>query len=817
MDIQAPEAILAPLNENQRLAAAQINGPLLILAGPGSGKTRVITHRIAYMIANDVPSHHIVALTFTNKAADEMKSRLRALATDNRVWTGTFHRFCSRMLRRHADMVGLKENFTIYDTGDSKKVIKLALENAKVDRKHYTPDNVANEISNVKNKGVTSEGFQPRPGHSLDAIIARVYPEYQKLLRLANGVDFDDLLLYAVDLLRNAPELRQSLDEHFRYMMVDEYQDTNLAQYQLIRLLNHSYKNLAVTGDPDQSIYGWRGANINNILHFERDYENVQVVRLEENYRSSKSILRLADQLIQNNTRRKKKELFTNNDEGDQVRMVTYPTPQDEAIDIADSIALAITQQGKNAKDFAILYRANYLSRALEHALRAVGLPYQIVNGHEFYQRKEIKDLMGYLHLLNNPSDNVAFERVVNTPSRKIGKVTIGRLRNFAFGNSMPLLEAARRIDEIDTISKAPSAKIHEFVMMMDRLSTMPHDQVQLVIQRVLEETNYREWLTLDGSEEAFERAGNVDELIVAASEFDRDHPDAGGLEAYLEQAALRADTDVWESESDFVTLMTLHAAKGLEFPGVYIVGLEDGILPHERSSADDDQLEEERRLFFVGITRAKQNLQISRCQNRFRRGSSWPVIASRFLMELPRHEMQIFEPANHGGYNADELEDVIQDLGDWDELPAIDINDEESERKINVYPAAKGGREADDLDSDGSADVVRETSEQLSAKLAQLVASKNGIKGGAVSGVAGIPGIATGAELADRIESFAGQRLLPEDQKTGMVVEHPEYGVGRIVKITGHDGKQTGTVDFETLGEKSFRLEFVNLRQIGD
>lgn len=806
MNLPTEEDILESLNPAQREAVQHIEGPILVLAGPGSGKTRVITHRIAYMISQDIPSHHIVALTFTNKAADEMKSRINRLAPGNRVWTSTFHRFCSRMLRRHAELVGLKENFTIYDSGDSKKVVKQAIENANVDLKHYTPDKLANEISNVKNKGVTVEAFQPRKGHSIDAIVGKVYPEYQKLLQLANGVDFDDLLLYAVDLLRNSPELRHSLDEHFQYMMVDEYQDTNLAQYQLIRLLNHSYRNLAVTGDPDQSIYGWRGANINNILHFERDYDGVKVVRLEQNYRSTGNILRVADQLIQNNTRRKKKSLITDNDEGDQVRLVTFPSPEEEALDVADSMALAISRGEAKPGDYAVLYRANYLSRSFEHALRSVGIPYQIVNGQEFYQRKEIKDLMGYLHLLNNPRDNVAFERVINTPARKIGKVTVGRLRRYSQEHSISMLDAAREVDAIETISKAPSGKIKNFVTMMDRLSHLPEDKVSDVIRRVLEETGYREWLTLDGSEEGYERAGNVDELVVAAGEFDRDHPEDGGLEAYLEQTSLRADTDVWDAESDFVTLMTLHAAKGLEFPSVYIVGLEDGILPHERSSSDEEQLEEERRLFFVGITRAESHLQISRCQNRFRRGSYWPAIASRFLMELPRSEMQIFEPIGHA-YDADSLASDIADLDAWDDIPVIDIHDDEADREVPAY-------KADSPVSDS--DQVQESMESVKYT---LDAEPTGLVGKSVdsprksSVIDSIPGLVTGAELETRIKDFASQRLEPEQQQVGMRVEHPEYGVGTIVEITGSSGKQTGTIDFDSVGEKSFRLQFVNLR----
>ncbi len=778
------DEILAPLNEQQRMAVAQIEGPLLILAGPGSGKTRVITHRIANMIAEGIPSQSIVALTFTNKAADEMRSRLKRLAPANHAWTGTFHRFCSRLLRQHASLIGLSPNFTIYDMGDSKKVIKQAIENAEVDTKHYSPDKLASQVSNVKNSGVTAAEFQPRPGHALDSIVARVYPEYQKLLRMANGVDFDDLLLHAVDLLRQSPELRESLDRGFEYMMVDEYQDTNVAQYQLIRLLNHTFQNLAVTGDPDQSIYGWRGANISNILEFEKDYPKVGVVRLEKNYRSTKAILRVADQLIANNVRRKKKELHTDNDEGAPVRLVMFPSPREEAIDIADSIALAIQRGQRKARDFAILYRANWLSRSLEHALRSVGVPYQIVNGHEFYQRKEIKDVIGYLHLLNNPQDNVAFERVINTPPRKLGKVTIGRLRRFAQNNNMSMLEAARNCEQINVISKSPSGKLTQFVAMYDRLAYLSTEEVETVIKAVLEETGYRDWLTDDGSEEGFERANNVDELVVAAQEFDSDHPEDGGLEAYLEQAALVSDTDVWESESDRVTLMTLHAAKGLEFPSIFIVGLEDGILPHERSSGDEDEIEEERRLLFVGITRAETELQLSRCVSRFRRGSFWPSIASRFLMELPRHEMQVFEPATRD-YDDEALADSIEDLDPWlhDGLPSYDINDDSN------------------LDDGDSGDVIRE---RAPAKTATTTAQPT------------FPRIVTAAQLAAEQAALTSNiRLHPERYEIGMDIEHPEYGVGRITDLSGEGQKRTATIEFEKLGKKRFRLAFCNLRMV--
>ena len=786
MDDPIHQQLIAPLNPAQQSAVEKIEGPLLIVAGPGSGKTRVITHRIAYMIAKGIPSQKIVALTFTNKAADEMRKRLAVLAPENFTWAGTFHRFCSRLLRVHAAMVGLQENFTIYDMNDTKKVVKQAIQNTEVDPRHYSADAIGREISNVKNVAITPEKFQPRNGNVMDKIISQVYPEYQKLLQMANAVDFDDLLMHTVDLLTQNTELRTALDHRFEYMMVDEYQDTNVAQYQLIRLLNHNTQNLAVTGDPDQSIYGWRGANIRNILEFEKDYPEVSVVRLEQNYRSTKAILRVADQLIANNVRRKKKVLITDNDEGSQVRLVAYPSPQDEAVDIADTIALAIQKGNRNPNDFAILYRTNYLSRALEHSLRTSGVPYQIVNGHEFYQRREIKDVVAYLHLINNDRDMVAFERIVNVPSRKIGKVTLSRLRNYAMEKKTSMMDAARNVDKIETISAAPSSKLKQFAAMIDNLQQSATQEVETIIRNVLVETGYREWLTLDGTEEAFERANNVDELVVAAQEFDNEHPEDGGLERYLEQTALVSDTDVWESTSDFVTMMSLHAAKGLEFKKVFIIGLEDGILPHERSSSDDEQIEEERRLLFVGITRAEEELQLSRCLNRFRRGSYWPAIASRFLMELPRDEMQVFEPRGaHHGMSDQELQDSIARMTDWSsDVPVYDVNED----RVSVS------------DSDTTQKtVVPEPKSKKSAKPAVVPA---------------IADMMTGAQLAAK-EKDGTKRLQPEEYSVGLDVEHAQYGVGTVMTISGMGKKCTATVDFPEYGQKQFRVAFSNLRSV--
>ncbi|MCH2182444.1 MAG: UvrD-helicase domain-containing protein [Mariniblastus sp.] len=781
MPAASEKEIIEPLNEAQRQAVMHREGPLLMLAGPGSGKTRVITHRIAYLVSQGVPARSILALTFTNKAADEMRNRISALVPGAPAWSGTFHRFCSRLLRQRAEMVGLGENFSIYDTADSRKVVKQAIENAKVNAQHYSVDSLINQISFLKARGLTPAEFDPRPGHPLDQIMGRVYPEYQEQLRRANAVDFDDLLLHTIDLLRHNPELRRGLDGQYQYVMVDEYQDTNHAQYQLVRLLNHDTRNLSVTGDPDQSIYGWRGADLNNILEFERDYPNAVVVRLEQNYRSTGAILSVADQLIANNLRRKQKRLLTEKEMGEAVRLVTYPSPREESADIAEQIDLAIRQGGRAPSDFAIFYRANWLSRSLEHALGRMSIPYQIVNGHEFYQRREIKDVLAYLHLINNPRDNVAFERIVNVPSRKIGKVTLGRIREFAEAEKICLLDAARKCGLIETISKGAATKVAKFVALFDELSVLETEVVEAIIQQVVTLTGYRDWLIQDDSDEGHERAGNIDELLVAAQEFDMEHPEDGGLEAYLEQSALVSDTDAWESEANFVTLMTIHAAKGLEFPSVFIVGCEDGILPHERSQESDDEIEEERRLLFVGITRAQEILQLSRSVSRFKRGAFWPAIASRFLLELPRGEMQVIEPAH-------------LDLAPTDDL------EHDQQVPFDVDPWLHEG-----IQIDGSPEGTAESSEGNEPSAPSPTTDAPGKKSDRPT----FPRLMTGTELAEQ----GAARVHPSKFQVGMRVEHEEYGQGTIITLSGANLKRTATIEFDELGSKRFRLAFCNLQ----
>jgi DNA helicase II / ATP-dependent DNA helicase PcrA len=634
--------LLDGLTEAQREAVTHIEGPLLILAGPGSGKTRVVTHRVAWLLANGVPGHQILALTFTNKAADEMQRRIESLVGDTSVWVGTFHRFCARMLRKYASFVGLQENFSIYDTSDSGQILRQAIGRSNIHATHVTPDAIGRAISWAKNNLIPPDEYAAKPGHPVGILAEEVYPLYQASLLSANAVDFDDLLMHVATLLRDNAEIRASLDERYGFILVDEYQDTNLAQYAIARALSIDHPNLAVTGDPDQSIYGWRGANMNNILEFERDYPNVRVVRLERNYRSTKRILRVAADLIANNLRRKKKSLFTENESGAPVRLVQYATHKEEAEAIAARIADEVQSGRRRARDFAIFYRVNALSLEFEFALRAYGVPFQLVRSVEFFQRKEIKDLIAYLYLLNNPQDEVAFLRVVNTPARGIGKTTVERLGNFAARHGFSLLEAARRAKHIEKVSAKTATAIDRFVRIFDGLAEVADRPLEELIGTLLADTGFRDQFN-SGDEEDQERLANIEELLTAAREFDERHGGGGhSLETFLEETSLVSDTDGWETEVDRATLMTLHASKGLEFPVVFLVAVEEGLLPHDRSKHDPIGLEEERRLMFVGITRAQQELQISYAKHRDFRGQRNNPVPSSFLMELPRAEMEM-------------------------------------------------------------------------------------------------------------------------------------------------------------------------------
>jgi DNA helicase-2/ATP-dependent DNA helicase PcrA len=800
MDVPNQDALLTDLTAPQRDAVKHVDGPMLILAGPGSGKTRVVTHRIAHLLTGGIPEWQIAALTFTNKAADEMRLRLDKLTPGQKVWMGTFHRFCAQLLRRYATMVGLQENYSIYDTSDSKQAMKRAIEAAGVSTSHASPDQIAGVISKAKNKLVTPEVMLSQHLSPMETVAAKVYPIYQRQLLTANAVDFDDLLLHIANLLRHSPELRGELDQRFRYIMVDEYQDTNLAQYAIVRALSIDHPNLSVTGDPDQSIYGWRGADLNNILDFEKDYPSVKTVRLEQNYRSTPNVLRVADQLIRHNRRRKQKELFTDNDEGERVILRMFENGYDEADSIADEIVSAIASDLARPNDFAIFCRMNSLTRSLEHALRGRGVPYQIVNGVEFYQRKEIKDVLAYLHLINNPGHDVALMRVINTPTRGIGSKTVERLQQFADRNGIPMLEAARRAEQVESLAKRSVTMVKKFVAIYDRVATKATAPLEDLMRFLVQETDYDKYLEKSASESDDSSAlANVDELISAAVDFDRRHPDDGSLEAFLEQVALVSDTDAFEENDERVTLMTLHASKGLEFPRVFIVGVEDDLLPHKRSKEDDAQFEEERRLLFVGITRAKQWLQLSCCKRRMIRGDTRPVIPSPFLNELPLEEMQRIESAVRRDWFD---QDVDQSNPDAWNLPEIQIDRE-----------TLGDASEDDVSFDFGAneDESRAPGHQAKESPSDFESSPALVDPGGAGSSKSIPDI---GDLKTAADLLSDSRPPLTAFREGTLVRHFDYGEGTIVAVSGRGPKRMARVQFAD-GEHNFRLAFAKLEVV--
>lgn len=718
----------------------------------------------------------ILALTFTNKAAEEMKSRVEQLSPGNSVWVGTFHRFCARLLRKNAPLVGLRENYTIHDTDDTRRVFRRVLRENDIDTAHFTPDAIASAISWAKNALIGPEQYKAKPGHALGEIVSRVYPAYQAVLTDCNAVDFDDLLMHVACMLRDNPDLRARLDQRFRFVLVDEYQDTNLSQYAIARALSVDYPNLAVTGDPDQSIYGWRGANLRNILDFERDFPAVHVVRLERNYRSTKRILEVAAELITNNVNRKEKTLYTENGEGQPVRLVCYADQKEEARQIAARIADDIRHGVRRARDFAIFYRINALSRAFELALREAGIPFQLIHGLEFFQRREIKDVLAYLCLLANPQNDMTLLRVINTPARGIGKTTIERLAQHSARSGISFLDAARRCGEIDSLNKRAVTMVGKFVAMFDRLAVLVAAPIEELLGNVLEESGYQKQLEDSNLEEDQQRLANIEELLSVGREFDEQNPGDGHLEEFLEETSLVSDTDDLESETDRVTLMTLHASKGLEFPVVYFVAVEEGLLPHERSSQRADQLEEERRLMFVGITRAQEELQLSHCYYRAFRGKRNMTVPSQFLMELPRDKME------HAGSAAPSS----SSLGfpeSWDDLPP---EDELPEEEMEWTPDAQPAQDAP-------------------ARTADQGASSNDGRFPA--------GLTTAAEMANGTKT---QPVSPERFHQGMIVRHPEFGLGHIIALSGSGPNRRATVDFgPRAGRKRFVLQFSRLQPV--
>lgn len=632
-------SLLTGLNKEQQQAVQHTEGPLLILAGAGSGKTKVLTVRIAHLLAQGVNPYEILAITFTNKAAKEMKSRVEGLVGDvaNRIWLSTFHSFCAKFLRFELDnFLGYNSNFTIYDTSDSQAVIKTALKALNLDDKYYPVGAMIGAISDAKNKLLFASDFRKQARDFYQQKVADVYEYYERELRKNNALDFDDLLLVAVKLLQSNEAVLDKYSKRFRYVMIDEYQDTNHAQYLLAKLLASHWKNIAVVGDADQSIYAWRGADIQNILDFEKDYPNCTSIKLEQNYRSTKIILDAANAVIENNEGRPKKNLWTDKTEGAKIQHFTAQSEHEEAAFIGDTIAKKHDIHGVPYGDMAILYRTNAQSRVLEEALIKRALPYTMVGGTKFYDRKEIKDVLAYLRVLYNPFDDLSLLRIINVPKRSIGATTVAKLQDYARANGTSLFMTLTQLHLVDTIKGKTKEKLEEFGILIFTLVAEMEDKTVLdILESILDRTGYLAQLEESTDPQDQARAENIGELLSVAKDFQDTNP-TGTVEDFLEQVALVNDIDSFEQEESKVTLMTLHAAKGLEFPIVFLGGLEEGLFPHSRTLMNPEEIEEERRLAYVGITRAEKELYISNATTRTVFGRTSSYLPSRFIDEIP-------------------------------------------------------------------------------------------------------------------------------------------------------------------------------------
>ncbi|SFV31260.1 ATP-dependent helicase [Thermoflavifilum thermophilum] len=750
---------LDELNERQREAVQHIDGPLMVIAGAGSGKTKVLTARIAYLIEQGVDPFHILALTFTNKAANEMKARIERMlgSTEARnLYIGTFHSVFARLLRADAHRLGYPSNFTIYDTDDSKNVLKKIIAELKLDDKHYRPGMVYNRISNAKNSLIGWEEYQQYPEFIQEdtragrPMIGKIFEWYAKRCFQNGAMDFDDLLYQMYVLLTRFPDALHKYQHKFQYILIDEYQDTNPAQYAIIKLLGAVHENICVVGDDAQSIYSFRGATIQNILQFEKDYEDVKVVKLEQNYRSTRSILSVANEVIAYNKRQLPKVLWTQNDEGEKIKLISLLSEHDEARFVADTIAEQKLRNHYANKDFAVLYRTNSQSRSFEEHLRRLNIPYKIYGGISFYQRKEIKDFLAYLRVIVNPKDEESLLRIINYPARGIGEQTLQKCLLVAREQGISLWEVLENIRKYDLRSAAVN-QIEDFVVMIKNLQLLlSKENAYTVAVQAGKASGLVKELYNDQSVEGIARYENVQELLNAIKEF-TETPDSEGeladkdLGSYLQQITLLTDADDEKEESDTVKLMTIHAAKGLEFPCVFVVGLEEGLFPNAMSINTRDELEEERRLFYVAVTRAKEKLWLTYAMNRYRFGNFVQNDPSRFISELP---------------------------SDYVEKPL--------------------GR---DYRTNHGSSFWQHQTQRKSPSSGNLSFSQHK------------PATAVHTPSPD---------FKPDDfrlMKEGMKVEHQKFGYGMILSIDGNASNPIATIRFELSGEKKIMLNYARLR----
>jgi len=664
---EAEKDILLGLNKEQVEAVTTTEGPLLILAGAGSGKTRVLTHRIAYLIKEKgVSPENILAITFTNKAAGEMKERLEKMVGyfGFQMWVSTFHSACVRILRRDIDLLGYKRSFTIYDAADQRTLLQEILKEMDLDDKKFPARSIQETISRAKNQLYTPEMFDREASGYYNSKVAEVYYRYQERLKGNNCLDFDDLIMQTVILFGQSADILRYYQEKFKYVLVDEYQDTNHAQYMFVRLLTEAHRNLCVVGDDDQSIYGWRGADINNILDFEKDYPEAKVIKLEQNYRSTKSILAAANEVVSHNRGRKGKSLWTENTQGDKVTICLVPSERAEAEFIAGEIKRLQYDENRSLDEFAVFYRTNAQSRVIEECFMREGIPYTIVGTLKFYERREIKDLIAYLRVIANPADNLSMARVINVPRRGVGQVTWSRLQGFARDRGITVSQALLEADDIPNIGRTKAA-ILDFGRNLEVLREQK-DKVTVTktVMDILDFTGYLRELEAERTEEAYARIENIQEFLSVTQEYDR-RDENNNLENFLETIALISEVDTYANGGGSVVLMTLHTAKGLEFPVVFIAGMEEGVFPHSRSLSSEPETEEERRLCYVGMTRAREKLYMTHTRQRILYGNTLINEPSRFIREIPEELVDLKgdrEPSAVRSVRREGREDIVRE-----------------------------------------------------------------------------------------------------------------------------------------------------------
>ena len=776
------------LNKEQRLAAETLDGPVLILAGAGSGKTRALTYRAANLIDHGIKPWNILALTFTNKAAREMKERIVRLigseAAEN-AWISTFHSTCARILRRDIEKLGYQRSFTIYDDEDQNSVIRGILKNLNIDDKFIPVKEIRSKISDSKNRLITpDEWFLQTARDHRASRIHDIMTEYEKRLRNLNALDFDDLLIKTLELMADHPPVLEYYQSRFMYVMVDEYQDTNKAQYELVRLITAKSHNLCVVGDDDQSIYGWRGADIQNILDFEKDYPDAKIIKLEQNYRSTSVILDAANHVIANNLERKDKKLWTLSKEGEKIRIFTAEDERDEAAWITDCVR-NLSRNGIKLGDVVILYRTNAQSRVLEDIFMRVGIPYRIFGGQKFYERKEVKDIIAYLRVLVNPSDDVSLRRIINVPKRSIGDNTVAELTDYAAKHNIPLYSTLSEIPE--TLGNRQKKCITDFFVMMTLLSAMKDTMsLEELVSALIEKTGLREQYSRDNSDESRTRVENIDEFIGAVNEYARMAEDPT-LESYLENVALVTDFDSSQDERGYVTMMTLHSAKGLEFENVFIAGMEENVFPSSRSMEDEKRLEEERRLMYVGITRAKKRLYLSRARRRILYNMESFNPESRFVAEIPdqlKENSGLIRYTGGFGQAYSGIRNNNKQSSEWAATRKHSISDQESRTLPETRVLSPGSIGKQKLTFHG-------------VDLNQIPGVQKGF---------------VGSKARENIDSAMNLLFQPGDH-----VMHRKFGVGTVKEINGHGAAARIMIEFSAYGVKEFALSIAPIFKVED